>query len=300
MLFLRAGCSRNNGGTPFCASVPHLSEDAFMTNVVKMWNSAFTDRTDVEYRQAIHFLSSSSWRKLILPQTVLCLTSRKKEKCFWTWTKIAKRWEKKEKEAWPERWNDVQSAVSPCAKSPPPPPIDTVFVSNMESVAAYNQKRQIVAAVFALRVPTLFFWGDTRDREREREGWMNGEKAHHLTTPQALMETCRLPGDRSTHSLRLPWEPGGTWRVERTRRRLCLYPGLNALRIDTSAWPKKKKREGWRRLKPFLPASFIVFVKLKCVTSISAEPVPTKERKGAEIKWNKGERRGCVKVCVRG
>lgn len=183
MLFLRAGCSRNNGGTPFCASVPHLSEDAFMTNVVKMWNSAFTDRTDVEYRQAIHFLSSSSWRKLILPQTVLCLTSRKKEKCFWTWTKIAKRWEKKEKEAWPERWNDVQSAVSPCAKSPPPPPIDTVFVSNMESVAAYNQKRQIVAAVFALRVPTLFFWGDTRDRERERrmDEWRESSPPHHTS-----------------------------------------------------------------------------------------------------------------------
>lgn len=137
------------------------------------------------------------------------------------------------------KWCTV-SSVTLC-KITPPPPIDTVFVSNMESVAAYNQKRQIVAAVFPLRVPTLFFWGDTRDREREREGWMNGEKAHHLTTPQALMETCRLPGDRSTHSLRLPWEPGGTWRVERTRRRLCLYPGLNALRIDTSAWPKKKK-----------------------------------------------------------
>lgn len=295
MLFLRAGCSRNNGGTPFCASVPHLSEDAFMTNVVKMWNSAFTDRTDVEYRQAIHFLSSSSWRKLILPQTVLCLTSRKKEKCFWTWTKIAKRWEKKEKEAWPERWNDVQSAVSPCAKSPPHLP-SILYLFLTWKVWQLTIKRDKSLLQFFLFESPLCFFGVTPETEKEREGWMNGEKAHHLTTPQALMETCRLPGDRSTHSLRLPWEPGGTWRVERTRRRLCLYPGLNALRIDTSAWPKKKKREGWRRLKPFLPASFIVFVKLKCVTSISAEPVPTKERKGVEIK----RRRGCVKVCVRG
>ena len=68
----------NNGGAP--PAVRHrLSERTFMTNVVKMWIQLLLDRTDVESQQAIHSSSGSS-RKLI-SQTVLCLTSRKREKC---------------------------------------------------------------------------------------------------------------------------------------------------------------------------------------------------------------------------
>lgn len=61
-----------------------------------------------------------------------------------------------------------------------------------------------------------------------KDGGVDGEKPQHITTPQALMETCRLLGGRK-HAW--PWVAMGTGVHGELNghRRLCLCPGLNAL-----------------------------------------------------------------------
>lgn len=164
---------------------------------------------------------------------------------YWTQTKL--QWGGKE--TWPKCWIDVQSAVSPCKNPPPtlptPPPSQCISSLNMGSVAANNQKRQIVTAVFPSQSPLrfFFFWGGVwGGRQRRQGGEMDREKPHHITTPQALMETCRLLGDRSTHGLRLPWEPG--YMASRTDTYVFAFAQVW---MHTDRYVSTTKREGWKR-----------------------------------------------------
>lgn len=151
-------------------------------------------------------------------------------------------------------------------------PHHSVFVHPTWKVRQPTLKRcKLWLQFFSIDSMLCFFWEIT---QTERDGWMDGEKPHHIITPQALMETCRLLGNRSTHSLRLPWEPGymASWmdtdvfashRFERSR-------------IDMSAWPKGKAGR-----EETFPACILQHLgEAKCTTSISSVPVSTEERKG--------------------
>lgn len=108
-----------------------------------------------------------------------------------------------------------------------------------------------MTAVFRLGVHTLLLLGDNRGTE-----WRM--KPQHITTPRALMETCRLLGDRSTHGLGLPWEPVhmASW----THTDVFAVAPVWTL---SDRYVSMAKRERLGERKPVLPASFNASVKLK-------------------------------------
>ncbi len=225
-------------------------------------NSAFTDRTNVEYQQAIHSVSSSA-RKLILSQTVLCLTSRKREKCF----EHGQNCSEVENEHGPKmKWCTV-SSVTLCKIQPH----HSVFICLTYKVWQLTVKRdKSWLQFFSAGSPLCFFFGRLQ-RQREKDGRM--ERNHttlthlrHWWKPAGCLET----GARTAwgcHGNR------GTWRVERTQTSLPLLR-FERSRIDMSARPKgKAERE------ETFPACILQHLcEAKCATSSSTEPVPTRER----------------------
>lgn len=120
------------------------------------------------------------------------------------------------------------------------PPHHSVFVHLTQKVCQLTIKRdKSWLQFFPIGSPLCFFREAT---ETEREGWTDGEKPHHITTPQALMETCRLLRDRSTHGLRLPWEPGymASW----TDTDVFAFAQVWTL---SDRYVSTPKREGWKR-----------------------------------------------------
>lgn len=201
-------------------------------------SSAFTDRNQCWMPTPNSFLEQLLQETNIITNRFV-LDQQKKEKCF-EHGHNCKEVEGKRRPKLLKWW--TVSSVTLCKIHLTP---KCICSSNLESVAANNQKRQIVTAVFFFSFSLRALTGSLFWKEAEREslagwmdGWIDGEKPHL----RHWWKSCRLLGDRSTHGLRLPWEPG------------CM-----ASRTDTGVfafaqvWTRSDryvsmtKREGWRR-----------------------------------------------------
>lgn len=176
----------------------------------------------------------------------------------------------------------VSSVTLYTPHSPAPP--QCICSPNVVSVAANNQKRQIVTGVFLHSESPHCFLCETAETKKNR--WMDGEKPQHINTPQALMETCRLLGDRSTHGLGLPWKPGymAGW----------TDTGVFAF---TEVWTLTDRFVSMLKREETFPTCIIhCFYDAKHATSMSTETVSRRE------KYQGGKclkRHGCVTVCKR-
>ena len=134
-------------------------------------------------------------------------------------------------------WSDEQSAVSPSVKSTSH---QSVFVPRTWKVWQLTIRRDKLwlQFFFSLEPSLVSFFGRGRERKfRWMDGWIDGEKPHR----RHWWKTCRLLGDRSTHGLRLPWEPG--YMASRTDTGVFAFAQVWT---RSDRYVSMAKREGWK------------------------------------------------------
>lgn len=224
-----------------------------------MWTQLLLTEPTPGHQKAIRFWSSS-YRKLILLQTVLCLTSRKAEKCFEHGQKCYEVEKKHGPNA--EMMYSQQCHLVLC---PLPQHHHSAFVQQTEG--SWQSKRQIVKALF------LPFFGET-------DGWMdrkNETTAHYYTSGTNGNLQAAWRREHARPRVAMGTKVHG---VLNGHRRLCLCPGLNA----HGSICQRGQKGSLKGKEAFLPASFSAFVKLNTILLSPWSPcTQLKEIKGPNV-----------------
>lgn len=201
------------------------------------------------------------------------LDQQKKRKMFWTWTKL----QRGGKEAWPKRWNDVESALSPYAQRPHPQHHHSVFVPLTQWVWQLTIRRyRLRLQFFSVQSPPWFSVGQQRRArmDRQMDGWKETTHYHTLGTDGNLQAAWRQEHAQPPVAMgtRVHGELNG-------HRRLLPLPRFEHSWIDMSACPR-----GEAEREETFPACILhCLCEAKHGTSICTELVSTGERKNKEI-----------------